>query len=217
MNLVTVKLVNENDMFLFPSVGISLNFEILQSEIDVEKLSDVDYFSLQTAIVLRQLLVTGTIVDRYKKTISTPKPICPAIIPKIEHTNTITIVDPIGTRNRQIALVGLLKGTAKEIKVALDDIADLRELKFLLETERRGKERKGIIKLLNNAIIDFERTVQKTVLDESDARPMPKRFTGIGTAFEIEEEVIEDVIVPVPKKVENDPSKQYLDQILTEE
>jgi hypothetical protein len=217
MNIVTVKLVNENDMFLFPSVGISLNFEIIQSEIDVEKLSDVDYFSLQTAIVLRQLLVTGTIVDRYKKTISASKPTCPAIIPKIENTNTMTVVDPIGTRNRQIALVTLLKGTAKEIKTALENIADLRELKFLLETERRGKERKGIIKLLNNAIIDFERTVQKTVLDESDARPMPKRFTGIGTAFEIEEEIIEDVIVPVPKKVEDDSSKQYLDQILTEE
>lgn len=183
MKTVTVELKNEDAMFLLPSVNVSLNFEnVGPCSVDVDSLSDLDYHALRfaahagTVACSEPLGVRGQPVPAKE-----PEPAPPVTTPaKLRVTPTKE------ARVRQQELIAILNGNARAVKLAVKEMDDLRDIRFLLESERRGKKRKGVIALLQKAIEEFNDAVASSI-NSNEGIMLEEEQAGIGGAFEVEE------------------------------
>jgi hypothetical protein len=193
MAVVTLKLRDQYDMFVFPSVGASLNFESPSIQIDSDKLSKQDLAALGVAIRMNRILAEGM------PAVQPVTPVVPApIIPKPVTLKpapqpTISIEQAYVTkRAREEQLVSLLRHSLKDVTVHISEITNIADLKFLLNAEKRGKKRKGILKVINQKMAAAEKSIIAAI-EEDPGMVLPKEKK----IFDIEEEPGEMVTISI--------------------
>lgn len=200
---VKIALKNENDMLFIPSAGIYLNFEEPGPII-----VDTDKLSLQDRNTLRISLVVGKIVADKGEVLSEGLQSSQTSSGGMENAANRVLSAPIyerketpleafenKERERQREFVALLKKKVSDVKKSVEKMKDLRDIKSLLELEKRGKKRKSMVSFLGGKVREFEKNITKSI-EPVEGREMPKRYK-IGTNFDVTEEAEEEEEVTI--------------------
>jgi len=185
--IIKMKLKRETDMIFFPSVKVSLTFnDPGPVDVNVTELSEVDKRAIDIA------WATGRLeIDNYTPLVFKRKE--PAEQPKnVVRRKTKEDIE----RERRIRLVSILKKSAREAMKDIGENTDIRDIKFLLKTEKENKKRKTVLKLLSTKVKQFEQEVLVSSEKESELLVNDK-YSKIGTKFEVEEEEVGQVEVPL--------------------
>lgn len=218
MGLAQITLVKDDMFFILPSANISLNFmDLGPQSVDLEKLSNLDYQVLRQAILRKEVISDVQLEARGQVVATRPlsSPLaCQSVVaspslttmtvesklPLEPSQKRVQIVPTPSTRERQQILVKMLQGNVRSIKQQVYQVKDLRDLQFLLDAERRGKKRKAIIKELGQLIATFHHDVASAI-DNEDSTPamhVPVEYK-IGTAFEVQEDDVQEVEIKFPE------------------
>lgn len=214
MSIANITLKNDNIFLTFPSVNVALSFMNLGPEsIDLDKMSDLDYKILRQAVCQGELHSDAPLEARGQLVVPT-QVVEPAVVhdpssgtsePKVDivaerKCKKLQVVPTSDERTRQQDLVKILNGNVRQVTGRIRTLQDLRDLKFLLDTERRGKKRKVVIKELNNAITLFCDSVTAAVSSEgAPINPSALAAYKIGTAFEVTEDDVQDISITFPE------------------
>jgi len=200
---VKIALKNENDMLFIPSAGIYLNFEEPGPII-----VDTDKLSLQDRNTLRISLVVGKIVADKGEVLSEGLQSLQASSGGMANIANRVLSAPIHERKetppgvfknrereRQRKFVALLKKKVSDVKKSVEKVEDFRDIKLLLELEKRGKKRKSMVSFLGEKIRELEKDIARSI-EPVEGREMPKGYE-IGTNFDITEEPEEEEEVTI--------------------
>ncbi|MBD3268469.1 hypothetical protein GF373_17515 [bacterium] len=214
MKNITISLTKLTDMFVIPSINMSLNDENSGPiEIDFDSLSAADKHSVELALFFNNRLSSP---DAFKKLKELDVDKQESVKNNVTQEPTETISEP--TKNTKKApkkdsvlsrlesrdsqrnkeLVSLLKNNAATISKEVKKITNKRDLDFLHKTEKRGKKRKGVLKEIEKCIEDFESSVQTSIAAENEKPD----FKEEECKYTVTEDEFEQVEIHLTKKRE---------------
>lgn len=199
MPLIHATLGEISDMFLLPSIRMSINYELPgPHEIDTDQLSGDDYFMLVEAI-RNKVIISDTVLQHKAQAVKQQPLVVTSPAQQVQPSIPVS-QDPmalLATRRAEKAkeLESLMGQSIKYIQKYLKGNVSSSDLVTMLKIERDNKNRKVAIKFIEDAIEELNKKLESVILSEATDAELPAQYVVGSRVSEIEETEERSVLV----------------------